>query len=149
MAAAAAVVALLPSCSQMSPCGTETVPTAEVILEKKNFRVVAARVSGEDAGFTILPALAGLSRLAGSKATALPTGIPVVPITEAAALDDLYKKSGLSNPNGRALQLINVSKEIGGYNAIIFGRPIIRITGDLIEFTSSSSAATTDEKKKR
>ena len=139
MAAAAAVVALLPSCSQMSPCGTETVPTAEVILAKKNYRVVAARVTGEDAGFTILPALSGLTRLAGANAMAVPNGFPLVPISEAAALDDLYKKSGLSNPNGRALQLINVSKEIGGYNAFIFGRPVVRVTGDLIEFTSGAA----------
>ena len=55
LAAAAALIALLPSCTQMTPSGTETIPQARVKLTENNYRVLATRVSAEDKGFSLLP----------------------------------------------------------------------------------------------
>lgn len=137
-AAVTAAFASLASCYQMAPCGTETIPEAKVVLSQDNYRVLATRVSAEDNGFCILPGLSVFTKflalIPGVNAANLPSGFTVTPATEAAALDELYKKTGADQP-GRATQLINVRKEIGGYNAIIFGRPKVRVTADLIEFT--------------
>ena len=133
-----ALLAVLSSCTQMSPSSTETIPKAKVELKENNYRVLASRVSGEDSGFTLLPCLSIVPMLAtiypNVDASHIPSGIVITSASEAAALDELYEKSGANTP-GRATQLINIRKEVGGYNAIIFGRPKVRVTADLIEFT--------------
>lgn len=141
-AAAALVLALAPSCQQMQTVGKETIPKTEVVLAKKNFRVIATQVTGEDKGFALFTGVSMFSKILGRALTwhplidkdiVLPTGLTIDPVSEAKALDNLYKNTG-ADRTGRATQLINVRKEFGGFNAIIFGRPSIRITGDLIEF---------------
>lgn len=126
------------SCSQMTPAGTETVPGANVRLSQNNYRVLATRVSGEDAGFSLFPGVKAFTKvltlIPGVKSDDIPAGLVLNAPSEAEALDKLYKASGASQ-TGRATQLINVRKEVGGWNALIIGRPRIRITGDLIEFT--------------
>ena len=148
---AALALALAPSCMQMQPTATETIPEAEVVLAKKNFRVIATQVSGEDTGFALLTGIQAFTRVLSIypffDASTLPTGITIDSVSDAKALDNLYKNSGASN-TGRATQLINVRKEFGGFNAIIFGRPKIRYTADLIEFCpqGSVSAPQTEQK---
>lgn len=140
--AAALMLALMPACQQMQIAGTETIPDAEVILAKKNYRVVATQVSGEDKGFALLPGLQAFSHVAALAPymnMSLPTGILIKAPSDAKALDNLYKASGAVH-TGRATQLINVRKEYGGFNAIIFGRPKIRYTADLIEFGAAAPA---------
>ena len=149
--AAALVLALSPSCMQLQPTAKETIPEAEVVLAKKNFRVVATQVSGEDTGFALFTGVQAFTRLLSIypfwDVSTLPTGITLDPISESKALDDLYKNSG-ANVTGRSTQLINVRKEYGGFNAFIFGRPKIRYTADLIEFCSPGSVGVTQTEAK-
>ena len=145
LAVAAISLGMLASCQQMQPFSTETIPDAEVELSKKNYRVLATRVSGEDAGFSLLPVtqvLNGLLKIYPVGSFSVPAGIVFKAPSEAKALEQLYTKSGASK-TGRATQLINVRKETGGLNAIIFGRPKIRITADLIEFCSPEMVGNT------
>lgn len=145
LVAASMLFGLLASCHQMQPYSTETIPDAKVELSKKNYRVLATRVSGEDAGFSLLPAtqvLNGLLKISSVDSFSVPSGIVLKAPSEAKALDQLYTLSGASK-TGRATQLINVRKETGGLNALIFGRPKIRITADLIEFCPPESVGVT------
>lgn len=148
---AALVLALMPSCYQMQTVSKETVPYAEVKLNKKNYRVLATQVSGEDRGFSLFTGLQGYNRFITAYNESLnflvdiptvPPGIPIDRVSDSKALDELYKKSGANIP-GRATQLVNVRKELGGFNAIIFGFPKIRYTADLIEFCPSGAVAST------
>ena len=130
----------VPSCYQMQPVGKETIPAAEVELSQNNYRVLATRVSAEDAGFSLLP-IAGTVANAlvqfmpfGKSDVAIPAGFQISAPSEADAFKELYRRTGADQP-GRATQLINVRKEYGGFNALIFGRPKVRVTADLIEFT--------------
>lgn len=136
LAAAAALIALLPSCTQMTPSGTETIPQARVKLTENNYRVLATRVSAEDKGFSLLPIAGTAAKVItlGAFNHVIPNGLTIKSPSEAAALDKLYRQSGASR-TGRATQLINIRKEVGGLNAFIIGRPTIRVTADLIEFT--------------
>lgn len=139
MIGAAALMATAVSCTQMSPSGTETLPDARVVLGQNNYRVLATQVSGEDTGFSLFPVVKAVTGTIGSlvpyvDSSKIPSGLVLKSPSEMKALHDLYEKSGAITP-GRATQLINVRKEVGGFNAIIFGRPRVRITGDLIEFT--------------
>lgn len=136
LAIAAALVTLVPSCYQMQPFAKESIAGARVELSQNNYRVLATRVSGEDTGFTLLP-------LAGTAANIvtfgvfdgiIPNGIEFKSPSDVEAIKQLYKNAGANKP-GRATQIINVRKEIGGLNAFIFGRPKVRYTADLIEFT--------------
>ena len=138
--AAAALLFMLPSCYQMQPVSKETIPSAKVELAQNNYRVLATRVSAEDTGFSLFP-IAGTAANALVKVGTLgladavfPAGIEITSPSESDAFKELYRKTG-ANQTGRATQFINVRKEYGGYNAFIFGRPKIRITADLIEFT--------------
>lgn len=138
--AAAAVLCLMPSCYQMQPVSKETIPHARVELDQNNYRVLATRVSGEDSGFSLLP-IAGTAVNAfaqiipfGNGEAIVPAGIEITTPSEADAFKELYRKTG-ADQTGRATQLINVRKEYGGFNAFIFGRPKVRVTADLIEFT--------------
>ena len=144
----AACLALLSSCHEMSPSATETVPEAKVILSRKNFKVVSTRISAEDKGFSLLPGIQPFTSLItlipGVTAEDIPTAITLIRPSEAKALDELYEKSGYNN-TGRATQLVNLRKEVGGFNAIIFGRPKLRITADLIEFTAPSQEPEMEE----
>ena len=139
----AACLALLPSCHEMSPSATETVPEAKVILSRKNFKVVSTRISGEAKGFSLFPGIQPFTSLItlipGVTAEDVPSAITLVRPSESQALDELYKKIGY-DVTGRSTQLINLRKEVGGFNAVIFGRPKLRITADLIEFTSPNMA---------
>lgn len=148
---AALALVLMTSCYQMQTVSKETVPYAEVKLNKKNYRVLATQVSGEDRGFSLLTGLQGYNRFITAyndninifmDIPTVPPGIPIDRVSDSKALDDLYKKSG-ANQTGRATQLINVRKELGGFNAIIFGFPKIRYTADLIEFCPSGAVAST------
>lgn len=136
MAMAAAMLALVPSCYQMQPVGKETVPTAKVKLQENNYRVLATRVSAQDKGFSLLPGAGTVLNIMsfGMFSHAIPAGITIKTPSEAKAMKDLYTKTGACH-TGRATQLINVRKEYGGFNAFIFGRPEVRVTADLIEFT--------------
>lgn len=135
--AAVLVLALASSCTQMQPVDKETVPDARVVLAKKNYKVLATQVRGEDTGFALLTGIQSFFRILSVipffNATNLPSGITIDAVSEAKALDNLYKNAGALN-TGRATQLINVRKEIGGFNVLLFGRPKIRYTADLIEF---------------
>ena len=138
--AAAVLLFMLPSCYQMQPVSKETIPTAKVELAQNNFRVLATRVSAEDAGFSLLPIVGtAANALAqfisfGLADNPLPIGIEITSPSQADAIKELYRKTG-ADQTGRATQFINVRKEVGGFNAFIFGRPKIRVTADLIEFT--------------
>lgn len=138
MIEAAAMMTAVVSCSQMSPAGTETLPGAQVKLQENNYRVIATRVTGEDTGFSLFPVVKVVtgplgSLIPGSGSSKIPGELMLKAPSESAAIADLYKKSGAIHP-GRATQLINVRKETGGLNALLFGRPRVRVTGDLIEF---------------
>ena len=150
---AALVLALMPSCYQMQTVSKETIPYAEVKLSKKNYRVLATQVSGEDRGFSLFTGLQGYNRFITAYNEGLnflvdiptvPPGIPIDRVSDSKALDQLYKNSG-ADRTGRATQLINVRKELGGFNAIVFGFPKIRYTADLIEFCPSGAVATTQQ----
>lgn len=136
IAIAAAALSMVTSCQQMHPVARETVPMAKVKLAQNNYRVLATRVSAEDKGFTLLPGAATALNIAtlGWMSHAIPAGITIKSPSDSKALKDLYAKTGACH-TGRATQLINVRKEYGGLNAIIFGRPTVRYTADLIEFT--------------
>ena len=135
-----AAAVLMPSCQQMQPVSKETIPVARVDLAQNNYRVLATRVSAEDAGFCILPIAGTVVNTVAQFITfrksdvVVPAGIEVLSPSEADAFKELYRKTGADQP-GRATQLINIRKEYGGVNALIFGRPKVRITADLIEFT--------------
>lgn len=138
MIGAAAMMTAVVSCSQMSPAGTETLTGAQVRLQENNYRVVAAQVSGEDTGFSLFPIAKVItgplgSLIPGSGSSKIPGELMLKAPSENVALNNLYKKSGAITP-GRATQLINIRKESGGLNALIFGRPKVRVTADLIEF---------------
>lgn len=147
----ALALALVPSCMQMQPTANETIPEAEVVLGKKNFRVIATQVGGEDTGFALLTGVQAVTRLLSVfpfiDVSSLPSGITIDAVSDAKALDNLYKNSG-ANMAGRSTQLINVRKEFGGYNAIIFGRPKIRYTADLIEFCPQGGVSTPQAEQK-
>lgn len=142
--AAALLLALVPSCMQMQPVAKETIPEAEVVLARKNYKVVATQVRGEDTGFALFTGIRAFSRFFALmpfiNVTNFPTGITIDSVSDAKALDNLYRNSGAVH-TGRATQLINVRKEYGGFNAIIFGRPKIRYTADLIEFYTPGAAS--------
>ena len=133
---AVACLALLSSCYQMQPVGKDTVPFGKVELAEDNYRVLATRVSGEDSGFSLLPIAGTAANIVtlGFFQSVIPGGIEFKSPSEAAAIKELYQKSG-AYQTGRATQLINMRKEIGGYNYLLFGRPKVRVTADLIEFT--------------
>lgn len=139
-AVAAALLLMVPSCYQMQPVGKETVPGAKVELAQNNYRVLATRVSAEDTGFALFPVAGAIGNAALTMGTfglangVFPAGIEIVSPSESDAFKELYRKTGADQP-GRATQFINVRKEAGGYNALIFGRPKVRVTADLIEFT--------------
>lgn len=138
----------MPACQQMQVVDTETVPVADVILSQKNYRVLTTQVTGEDKGFALFTGLRNFSYVSSlnpysrvdNEVFAIPTGLPIKAVSDAKALDNLYKASGAIH-TGRATQLINVRKEYGGLNAIIFGRPTIRYTADLIEFSAAAPAS--------
>lgn len=134
--ASAACLALLSSCYQMQPIGKDTVPLGKVELADDNYRVLATRISGEDTGFSLLPIAGTAANILtlGFFQSVIPGGIEFKSPSESNAIKQLYQKSG-ANQTGRATQLINMRKEIGGYNYLIFGRPKVRVTADLIEFT--------------
>lgn len=131
----AAAIALLPSCSQMQETGANTLAHAHVNLEQNNFRVVATQVSAEDTGFCLFPGIGLITKVIPIPgADNCPKGLTIVSPSIQKARKDLYHKTGADQP-GRATQLINVREETGGLNAIIIGRPKVRVTADLIEFT--------------
>ncbi len=142
------LMVLLSSCSQMQTERTETIPEASIILEKKNFRVLATRAVGEDAGFSLFPGTAIFTKLVtlipGLDKKDIPDGILLDTPSEYKALNNLYKTSGACH-TGRATALINVRKETGGWNAVIIGRPRIRITADLIEFIPSDAVTPSEQ----
>lgn len=136
MIGAAAMMAAAVSCTRMTPCGNDYMPT--VNLEQNNYRVIAAQVSAEDAGFELFSGIQVFTSTFGPMipfvdASKLPTGLTVKSPSEMKALQELYRRSGAINP-GRATQLVNIRKETGYTNLILFGRPRVRITADLVEF---------------
>lgn len=140
MIGTAALMCAAVSCTQMNPSGTETVPCAKVVMSQNNFRVIATQVSAEDSGFSLFPGLKSLvggigAAIPGVNVANIPAGLEIVSPSESKIMGDIYKASGACH-TGRATQLVNVRKERGGFNAIIFGRPRVRITADLIEFTN-------------
>lgn len=138
MIGAAAMLTAVVSCTQMSPSGTETLPSAQVKLQENNYRVIATQVTGEDTGFSLFPVVKLVTgpignMIPGSGSSKLPGELMLKAPSESKAISNLYKKSGAIH-TGRATQLINVRKETGGLNALIIGRPRVRVTADLIEF---------------
>ena len=86
-----------------------------VILSKKNFKVIKFNAVGTSCGFTLL---------------CFPLAVP----RYSEAMADMYNKVNLHT--GQPIALTNVTEEIAGRNFILFGLPSRTIRADIIEFTS-------------
>lgn len=86
-----------------------------VQLDQANYRVLATQVKGESIGFHLF----GL--------------LPLARATKLDAVTDLYKHCG--DLRNRATAVVNVRKEENGTNFILFTRPKVEVTADVIEFT--------------
>lgn len=86
-----------------------------VQLEQANYRVLATQVKGESTGIHLFG---------------------IFPLARASYLDavrNLYKNSG--ELRNRSAVIVNVRKQENGTNFILFTRPKVEVTADVVEFT--------------
>lgn len=113
------------------------VSDSQIRLDQANYRVVATQVKGEDKGFHLLSAFpttipTSLSALGDIMKLSADGGIAVTSASRAKAIENLYKNCG--DLRNRPVALINLREEKSGVNLLIFSRPKVTITADLIEF---------------
>ncbi len=146
LAAFALSALALSSCT--SSMGTSFVPSGnapQVRLEQNNYRVLANQVSAESKGFVLLPilptsfnAIKGFFSGGGAENADIAnssSGFTFKTASELDATTQVYKNCGEGNTTNRAAALINLRKEYTNKNYILFSRPAVKVTGDLIEFT--------------
>ena len=114
LAAIATAVLSLNSCITWRQ-NSEDYANTTVQLDQANYRVLATQVKGESKGIHIL-------------------GIfPLTRATHLKAVEDLYKKCG--ELRNRPTAVVNVRKVETGTNFILFTRPKVEVTADVVEFT--------------
>ena len=118
-------IALLSGCASMGafPHATGT----EVDLNKKNYRVVKANVTGESTGF----ALFGI--------------IPFVSPTYPDAMSNLSANGGIQE--GKAQALVNVTQDRSVIYLILFSIPKLTVRADIIEFLDDPKETNVSEPK--
>jgi len=126
----AAVGALaLSNCTQMQEkpvdFSADFGKTGDLPIATSDCKVVCARAEGKSKGFDLL----GF--------------IPIKSTSETAAIRDMYNNARArgAQPEGEARFFVNKSIEKGGNNYILFSRPTITASGDLVQYMSDKPVA--------
>lgn len=102
-------------------------------LTEGNYRVVATQVSGRSRGLHVASIIPTSGYDARTFLQGGPLGgFPIKSASEAAAIDEMYRKAG--DQRGRATAFINMRTEVSGLNFLLFALPKITVKADLIEF---------------
>jgi len=118
---------LIVGCTTGGPMMSRSFSSAQVSLEKNNFRMIKANAKGASSGFSLF----GI----------IPFAVP----SNTVAMSRLYDSAGVHE--AKAYALVNMDQEQTSLYLILFSIPTYRVRADVVEFVDTNEKETAPASK--